>query len=46
MVESDSDELVCEYDICINHNTNGEQLNLLQYPLRPRYRPYGDQGSL
>lgn len=37
------DELVAEYDVVINDQ---QPLYWLQYPLRPRYRPYGDQGTL
>jgi hypothetical protein len=46
MEHNDSeDELLFELDIQINSDLQAN-LNLLQYPLRPRYRPYGDQGSL
>jgi hypothetical protein len=37
------DEIVSEFDVLTG---DSEDLFLLQYPLRPRYRPYGDQGSL
>lgn len=37
------DEVVMELDVVLN---SPQELNLLQYPLRPRYRPYGDQGTL
>ena len=37
------DELVMEVDVVLN---SPQPINLLQYPLRPRYRPYGDQGTL
>ncbi|CAG9318502.1 unnamed protein product [Blepharisma stoltei] len=39
------DEVVCELDVVLNSQSEG-QLFLIQYPLRPRYRPYGDQGTL
>lgn len=37
------DEVIAEYDVVLNLP---QSLFLLQYPLRPRYRPYGDQGTL
>lgn len=37
------DEVVMELDVVTE---TSDQFYLLQYPLRPRYRPYGDQGSL
>lgn len=37
------DEVVMEMDVVTG---TSDDLFLLQYPLRPRYRPYGDQGSL
>lgn len=39
------DQVVCELDVVLNGSCQG-QLCLIQYPLRPRYRPYGDQGNL
>ncbi len=49
----DDDEVVLDIPVYLNHlrsnsdesNFNGE-LYLLQYPLRPKYRSYGDQGNL
>ena len=43
--ESDDDPVVAEFDVCLNGALK-DQLMLLQYPLRPRYRQYGDQGEL
>jgi len=43
--ESADDEIVREIDVYINRLPDAE-LYLLQYPLRPVYRPYGDQGQL
>lgn len=37
------DEVVMELDVVTESSDN---FYLLQYPLRPRYRPYGDQGAL
>lgn len=37
------DEVVMELDVVTESSDN---FYLLQYPLRPRYRPYGDQGTL
>ena len=37
------DEVVLEVDVVTNTT---DPAYLLQYPLRPRYRPYGDQGTL
>ena len=37
------DEVIIEYDVVLN---TPQPVSLLQYPLRPRYRSYGDQGSL
>lgn len=37
------DEVVLELDVALNEP---QSIYLLQYPLRPRYRPYGDQGTL
>ena len=42
---SDEDEVVAEFDICLAGSLR-DQLQLLQYPLRPNYRHYGDQGTL
>ena len=39
------DEVVAEFDICLAGSLR-DQLQLLQYPLRPNYRQYGDQGIL
>eukprot|EP00742_Colponemidia_sp_Colp-10_P003579 GILJ01003811.1.p1 GENE.GILJ01003811.1~~GILJ01003811.1.p1 ORF type:complete len:258 (+),score=48.46 GILJ01003811.1:38-811(+) len=41
----DGDEIVRELDVYVSSNLI-EQLYLLQFPLRPLYRPYGDQGAL
>jgi hypothetical protein len=35
--ESDDDPVVAEFDVCLNGALK-DQLMLLQYPLRPRYR--------
>jgi hypothetical protein len=43
--EESEDELVAEFDICLAGALK-DSLQLLQYPLRPRFRPYGDQGVL
>ena len=43
--ESDDDPVVAEFEVCLNGALK-DQLMLLQYPLRPRYRKYGDQGDL
>ena len=45
------DEVVLDVPVYMNHLNHEEsafvgQLYLLQYPLRPNYRPYGDQGNL
>lgn len=45
MSGDEEDPAIAEFDICLNGNLK-EQLQLLQYPLRPRYRQYGDQGTL
>ena len=34
-----------EFDVQMN-SVGGAQIHLLQYPLRPRFRPYGDEGQL
>lgn len=39
--DSDDDPVVAEYDVCIGSALK-DNLQLLQYPLRPRYRQYGD----
>jgi len=39
------DQVELELEVVLN-KTFEEELALLQYPLRPRYRPYGDQGSI
>lgn len=39
------DECISEFDVKLN-STSDTRFLFLQYPLRPRYRPYGDQGSL
>jgi len=41
----EDDPVVAEFDICLSGALR-DQLMLLQYPLRPRYRKYGDQGEL
>ena len=43
--EEEVDEVVAEFDVCLAGSLR-EQLQLLQYPLRPSYRQYGDQGRL
>jgi len=43
-VEED-DPVVAEFDVVLDSNPD-LQLHLLQYPLRPCYRPYGDEGEL
>ena len=45
MTDDDDDPVVAEFDVCLNGSLK-DQLQLLQYPLRPRYRQYGDQGQL
>jgi len=40
MVESD-DEVIAEFDICLAGSL-ADSLQLLQYPTRPSFRPYGD----
>ena len=40
-VEESDDEVVAEFDICLAGALK-DTLQLLQYPLRPRFRPYGD----
>jgi hypothetical protein len=39
------DEVLAEFDICIAGSLT-EHLLLLQYPTRPSFRPYGDQGVI
>ena len=39
------DECISEFDVKLN-STSDTRFLFLQYPLRPLYRPYGDQGSL
>ena len=34
-----------EFDVCLAGKIK-DTLHMLQYPLRPNYRPYGDQGEL
>ena len=41
----EDDEVVAEFDICLAGSLR-DQLQLLQYPLRPCYRQYGDHGEL
>lgn len=41
----EEDPVVEEFDIDLTQ-FDGHQLSMLQFPLRPRYRPYGDQGDL
>lgn len=36
------DEVLQEVDVVISSRLSNH-LNLIQYPLRPNYRPYGDQ---
>ena len=43
--DSEEDEVIAEYDICLAGSIR-EQLQLLQYPLRPCFRQYGDHGTL
>ena len=43
--EEEEDECIAEFDICLAGSLR-DQLQLLQYPLRPNYRPYADQGEL
>lgn len=41
------DEVIQECDVLLSHMSDLDaKLFLLQYPLRPAYRPYGDQGEL
>eukprot|EP01071_Lankesteria_metandrocarpae_P005156 Lankesteria_metandrocarpae@DN3886_c0_g1_i1.p1 len=42
----DDDEVVEEMDVYLNRLEEGTSVYVLQYPLRPSYRPYGDQGQL
>ena len=49
MEDSDDDDpIVDSFDLFINmpKATDQDELHLLQYPLRPHDRPYGDQGQL
>ena len=39
--EMENDEVIAEFDICLAGSIK-DTLQLLQYPLRPRFRPYGD----
>ena len=39
--EDEEDECIAEFDICLAGSLR-DQLQLLQYPLRPNYRPYQD----
>lgn len=41
----DDDEVVAEFDVYLAGQLK-DDLHLLQYPLRPSYRAYGDQGQL
>lgn len=41
----EEDEVVAEFDVQLNP-LDDTQIHLLQYPLRPRFRPYGDEGQL
>ena len=43
--DEEDDEVIAEFDICLAGSLR-EQLQLLQYPLRPSNRQYGDQGTL
>lgn len=38
-------QVLAEIDVCLAGNLV-ESLHFLQYPLRPNYREYGDQGEL
>ena len=42
--EQEDDPVVEEFEVCLSGDLK-DQLMLLQYPLRPRYRQYGDQGD-
>ena len=44
-MDEEDDEVVAEFDICMAGSLR-DHLHLLQYPLRPSYRQYGDQGTL
>ena len=44
-VDEEEDECIAEFDVCLAGALK-DQLHLLQYPLRPNYRNYGDQGDL
>uniref|UniRef100_A0A0G4IED6 DNA-directed RNA polymerase III subunit RPC5 n=1 Tax=Chromera velia CCMP2878 TaxID=1169474 RepID=A0A0G4IED6_9ALVE len=44
--EDDADDpVIAEYEVELTRIDDGE-LHVLQYPLRPVYRPYGDEGQL
>ena len=39
--EDSEDEVIAEFDICLAGSLR-DYIQLLQYPLRPNYRHYGD----
>lgn len=41
----EDDPVVAEFDVVLDSSPD-LQLHVLQYPLRPSYRPYGDEGDL
>ena len=41
IMSEEEDEVVAEFDVCLAGSLR-DQLQLLQYPLRPNYRHYGD----
>eukprot|EP00347_Sterkiella_histriomuscorum_P010732 403375132 len=43
--EDDQDEVLAEFDVCLAGKLKNN-IHLLQYPLRPNYRQYGDQGNI
>ncbi|TNV81381.1 hypothetical protein FGO68_gene8998 [Halteria grandinella] len=43
--DDDDDEVIAEFDVVLAGQMR-DDIHLLQYPLRPSYRPYGDQGEL
>lgn len=43
--DEDDDEVIAEFDVVLAGQMR-DDIHLLQYPLRPSYRPYGDQGEL
>eukprot|EP00919_Chromeraceae_sp_WS-2016_P036321 GHVR01086216.1.p1 GENE.GHVR01086216.1~~GHVR01086216.1.p1 ORF type:complete len:216 (+),score=61.83 GHVR01086216.1:48-695(+) len=43
--DDENDPIIAEYKVELTRIEDGE-LHLLQYPLRPVYRPYGDHGQL